>query len=38
MIDSWVNANHVEMYSNYSDAILNFIFSLFFHVICWNIE
>ena len=29
MIDSWVGANLVGMYSNYSDAILNF-----FLVVC----
>ena len=29
MIDSWVGANLVEMYSNYSDAILNY-----FLVVC----
>ena len=26
MIDSWVGANLVGMYSNYSDAILKFFF------------
>ena len=26
MIDSWVGANLVAMYSNYNDAILNFFF------------
>ena len=26
MIDSWVGANLVGIYSNYSDAILNFFF------------
>ena len=26
MIDSWVGANLVGMYLNYSDAILNFFF------------
>ena len=34
MIDSWVGTNLVGMYSNYSNAILTFFFSLFFHVIC----
>ena len=29
MIDSWVGANLVGMYSNYSDAILNY-----FLVVC----
>ena len=38
MIDSWVGANLIGIYSNYSYAILAFIFSLFFHVICWNID
>ena len=38
MIDSWVGVNLVGMYPKYSDAILTFFFSQFFHVICWNIE